>query len=100
MVIGVFLIPKIQGKGESKAKEKIDKCFYRKLGEILNAERRKRGYSLRYVASLTGISRTTIDKFELGISRIDNASWKKVCEALQIPEQIHIKIALGMKDYE
>lgn len=59
------------------AKEKIDKCFYRKLGEILNAERRKRGYSLRYVASLTGISRTTIDKFELGISRIDNASWKK-----------------------
>lgn len=78
----------------------IDSKFYRKLGDMLNEERRKRGYSLRYVAELTGISRTTIDKYELGLSRIDNVRWKKLCEALQIPEQIHIKIALGMRDYE
>lgn len=78
----------------------IDSRFYRKLGDMLNEERRKRGYSLRYVAELTGISRTTIDKYEMGLARIDYDRWKKICNALQLPEQIHIKIALGMRDYE
>lgn len=78
----------------------IDKVFYRKLGEILNHERRKHGYSLRYVAELTGISRTTIDKYELGTARIDDTRWKKLCKALQISENIHLKIALGLRDYE
>lgn len=82
------------------AKEKVDKVFYRKLGEILNTERRKRGYSLRYVAELTGISRTTIDKYELGIARIDDTRWKNICKALQIPENVNVKIAIGMRDYE
>lgn len=78
----------------------IDSKFYRKLGDMLNEERRKRGYSLRYVAELTGISRTTIDKYEMGEARIDDVRWKKLCEALQMPENIHIKIALGLRDYE
>ena len=98
---GVFLIPKIRGRSEWDIKrETIDKIFYNKLGEILSRERRKRGYSLRYVAELTGISRTTIDKYELGLARIDMIRWKKICEALQLPENIHIKIALGLRDYE
>ena len=82
------------------AKEKIDKVFYRKLGEILNTERRKLGYSLRYVSELTGISRTTIDKYELGIARIGLPRWKSLCKALQISENLHVKIAIGMRDYE
>ena len=81
-------------------RDTVDKFFYRKLGEILNTERIKRGYSLRYVAELTGISRTTIDKYELGLARIDMIRWKKICEALQLPENIHIKIALGLREYE
>ena len=78
----------------------IDSKFYRKLGEILNEERRRRGYSLRYVAELTGISRTTIDKYEMGRVRIDEDRWKKLCEVLQIPQQLYIKIALGQREYE
>lgn len=78
----------------------IDSKFYRKLGDMLNEERRKRGYSLRYVAELTGISRTTIDKYEMGQARIDIERWKRLCKALQMPEQIHIKIALGQREYE
>ena len=70
----------------------IDSKFYRKLGEILNEERRRRGYSLRYVAELTGISRTTIDKYEMGRVRIDEDRWKKLCEVLQIPQQLSIKL--------
>ena len=78
----------------------IDDVFYRKLGEMLHEERKKRGYSLRYLAELTGVSRTTIDGYELGLKRIDDARWKKICEALQIPEQIHVQVALGMRDYQ
>lgn len=78
----------------------IDRVFYKKLGEILHNERRKLGYSLREVAELTGISRTTIDAYEMGFKRIDDIRWKKLCKALQLPENIHLKSALGMRDYE
>lgn len=78
----------------------VDKAFYKKLGQILNNERRKLGYSLRYVAELTGISRTTIDNYEMGTARIDMIHWSKLCEALQIPTNMDIQIALGMRDYE
>lgn len=81
-------------------RDTVDKFFYKKLGEILNTERRKRGYSLRYLAELTGISRTTIDKYELGLARIDLTRWNAICNALQLPMNIHLKMALGMRDYE
>ena len=78
----------------------IDSKFYLKLGDILNYQRRKKGYSLRYLAEVTGISRTTLDKYEMGKSRIDEIRWKTICKALQLPEQVHVKIALGQRDYE
>lgn len=81
-------------------RDTVDKFFYKKLGEILNTERRKRGYSLRYLSELTGISRTTIDKYELGLARIDLTRWNAICNALQLPMNIHLKMALGMRDYE
>lgn len=78
----------------------IDCFMYDKLGDILNEERRKRGYSLRYVAELTGISRTTIDKYEMGEARIDKVRWGKLCKALQMPEKLNFKIALGEREYK
>lgn len=81
-------------------RETVDKVFYKKLGEMLSTERRKQGYSLRYLAELTGISRTTIDKYELGLARIDLTRWNAICNALQLPMNIHLKMTLGMRDYE
>lgn len=80
--------------------KKLDSVFYKKLGEILYFERKKRGYSLRYLAELTGISRTTLDGYELGTKRIDNIRWSKLCEALQISENIHIKLELESGCYQ
>lgn len=80
--------------------KKLDSVFYKKLGEILYFERRKCGYSLRYLAELTGISRTTLDGYELGTKRIDNIRWSKLCEALQISENIHIKLELESGCYK
>lgn len=83
-----------------KNADTIDRKFYRKLGNILHEARMKKGYSLRYVAELTGLTRTTVDNYELGLSRIDDARYKKVCEVLGISDVIHIKIAIGFNDYE
>lgn len=80
--------------------KKLDSVSYKKLGEILYFERRKRGYSLRYLAELTDISRTTLDGYELGTKRIDNIRWSKLCEALQISENIHIKLELESGCYQ
>lgn len=80
--------------------KKLDSVFYKKLGEILYFERRKRGYSLRYLAELTGISRTTLDGYELGTKSIDNIRCSKLCEALQISENIHIKLELESGCYQ
>lgn len=83
-----------------KNKETIDSIFYKKLGNILHRERKKRGYSLRYVAELTGISRTTIDKYEMGTTRIDSMRWQSLCKALQISHQLDMKILLGIREYD
>lgn len=79
---------------------KIDNVFWRKIGQIINEERQKKGYSMKYLGELTGVKKQTIDHYILGQRRIDNASWEKLCKALQLPENIHIKIALGLRDYE
>nr|DAR26613.1 MAG TPA: helix-turn-helix domain protein [Bacteriophage sp.] len=75
----------------------IDRAFYEKLGEILNEKRRKCGYSLRYLAEMTGVSRTTIDRYELGIARIDDVRMKKICKALQMPESYDIDVTINFK---
>lgn len=80
--------------------KRIDRIFWKKIGQVLDEERRKRGYSMQYLAELTGVRKQTIDNYILGLRRIDDNSWKKLCKALQMPEQIHIQIALGMRDYE
>lgn len=80
--------------------KRMDRSYWKKIGEILDNERRKRGYSMQYLAELTGVRKQTIDHYILGLRRIDEETWKKLCKILQMPEQIHIKIALGMRDYE
>lgn len=73
----------------------IDKHFYQELGKEISNVRHKRGYSLRYLAELTGISKTMLDFYELGKCKIKPETYKKICKSLKIPEKIDIKIELG-----
>lgn len=79
---------------------RIDRIFWRKIGQVIDTERRKRGYSMSYLAELTGVTKQTIDNYILGLRRIDDTSWEKLCKALQMPEQIHIQVALGCREYQ
>lgn len=80
--------------------KRIDRIFWQKIGELIDKERRKRGYSMQYLGELIGVKKQTIDYYILGLRRIDDDSWKRLCKALQMPEQIHVQIALGMRDYD
>lgn len=70
----------------------IDKIFYYELGKILNQKRREKGFSLRYLSKITGISRTTLDNYELGVSRISINNFEIICECLGISPKIDISI--------
>lgn len=73
---------------------RIDNLFYRKLGDKLDLQRKKLGYSYRYLAMLTGISRSQLDNYLSGKTRIKKDTYQIICEALQISPNISIEITL------
>ena len=76
-------------------KTKIDNLFYEKLGNELDLQRKKLGYSYRYLAQLTGISRSQLDNYFCGKNRITEHTYKIICEALHIKPKISVEINLG-----
>lgn len=73
----------------------IDKEFYKTLGKEISDLRHRRGYSLRYMSELTGISRATLDHYELGKSKIKPVNYKKICQALNINSGMSINVEIG-----
>ena len=70
----------------------LDKYFYQKLGGIMHQIRIQKGYSLRYLSQLSGVSKTTIDNYEMGNKRIKKSTWKNLCKALEITEKIEVAV--------
>ena len=75
--------------------KKIDRAFYRELGNCLQTIRKRRDYSLRYLAELTGLSRTTLDRYELGVTRITPKNFEKICEALNVSSNLKVEVKIG-----
>ncbi len=73
----------------------LDKKFYSELGKKISEIRHQRGYSLRYMSELTGLSRATIDYYELGLSKIKLSTYEKICKALGISPRIKLEISVG-----
>ena len=74
---------------------KVDKVFYRELGKFLHETRSKRDYSLRFLSELTGLSRSTLDKYELGTARITDKNFKIICKALNVSSNLKVEIKAG-----
>ena len=74
--------------------KKIDKNFYSELGRKLDDIRFKRGYSLRYLSKLTGLSSTTLDNYMLGKTRIKPNVFEEICKALEINADFKVEIKL------
>lgn len=73
----------------------IDREFYKILGQEISEARHKNGYSLRYMSELTGISRATLDYYELGKCKMKYTTYEKICKTLGIQPKIKIDISIG-----
>lgn len=80
-------------------RNRIDKVFRENIGQQLHKYRSMRGYSLRYMAEQTGLSRVTIDNIELGTGRATDEQYKKICDVLAIPTQIRVKVSIGSGEF-
>ena len=74
----------------------IDKQFYIKLGDRIRDIRRKRGYTLEYMAKKLGVTKQCYDHYELGILKIKPKTWDKICDILQIYPSIEINLRVGL----
>lgn len=73
----------------------IDENYYRALGSELRKIRESRSMTLKQLSKLTGISRTQLDHYELGLSKIKKTNWVRICEALQVSESLKVEVTIG-----
>ena len=73
----------------------IDKLFYHNLGLKLRCIRQHRELTLRELSKKTGFSRTLIDHWELGISKIKDSQLEVLCKALDVTNNITVDVKIG-----
>ena len=73
----------------------IDSNFYRELGNQIRAIRQHREMTLWELAKETGFSRSLIDHWELGLNKIKPKQFERLCEALQVSNNIHVEVKIG-----
>lgn len=73
----------------------IDRHFYKNLGLKLNCIRINKCKSYREMSAETGLSRTTIDNFFLGKTRIKDNNFELICKSLGITTSNAIRLILS-----
>lgn len=73
----------------------IDSRFYHELGNQIRAIRQHRDMTLLELSQETGYSRTLIDHWELGLNKIKPKQFEKLCEALQVSNNLQIDVKIG-----
>lgn len=72
----------------------IDKHFYKQLGMQLRKIRQEKELSLKDMRDKTGFSKTLIDFWELGQTRIKPDQYKILCDALGIESDFEVEVRL------
>lgn len=75
--------------GEHKT---VEYAFYRRLGAVLSNVRRNKGLSIQNVAKRLKTSKTTVDNWELGKTRISWDKFMKLCEIYGISTDLKINV--------
>lgn len=73
----------------------IDWLFYRQLGEKIRIIRNHRNMTLKEISQATGYSRTLIDHWELGKNKIKPIQLEKLCQALNVTNNLKVEVKLG-----
>ena len=73
----------------------IDRYFYRQRGEEIRKIRNHRNMTLKEVSQETGYSRALIDCWELGRCKINPKQLEKLCQALDVTNNLKVEVRLG-----
>ncbi|MEI3530139.1 MAG: helix-turn-helix transcriptional regulator [Bacilli bacterium] len=79
----------------TKRIQSVDKRFAQALGNQLRIIREKRRLSLRDVQKKTGFSKTLLDYWELGLTRIKPEQLELLCKTYDISNNLDVKVRLG-----
>lgn len=74
----------------------VDRFYYRELGEQLRKWRIHRDMTLKELSNATGISRSQLDHYELGLNKINDKNLNKICTALNVSTSIDVKVTIGL----
>lgn len=73
----------------------IDRKFYRELGNSIRFIRSHRDMTLKELSQATGISRSQLDHYELGMNKISDKNFQKICDALDVSSNMKIDVKIG-----
>lgn len=73
----------------------IDRKFYRELGKQLRKIREHREMTLKELSEETGLSRSILDHYELGMNKIKESNLNKICDALDVSTNLKIEVTIG-----
>lgn len=73
----------------------IDNLYYRELGKQIRKIRIHRNMTLKEVAQAMGTSRSLIDHWELGLNKITPKKFERLCEVLQVSNNVKIDVKIG-----
>lgn len=73
----------------------IDRFFYHEFGKQIRKRREGLNLTQRELAKMIGVSRTLIDHWELGWTKVSDSKMELLCEALQMSNSLDIKVKVG-----
>lgn len=76
----------------------IDKKFYQELGKQIRKIRVHRDMTQLELSLSTGYSRSLIDHWELGLNKMKPYQLEKICEALNVTNNLKVEVKLGLLD--
>jgi transcriptional regulator with XRE-family HTH domain len=77
-----------------------DSSFYRKVGELVRAERKSKNFSQQYLADKTSLSRVSITNIELGKQKLLLHTLVDIAKALEVPPDKLIPVDEPKVDFE
>nr|DAX05585.1 MAG TPA: Helix-turn-helix XRE-family like protein [Bacteriophage sp.] len=74
--------------------KKVDAKFWHELGLQLRKERKRQGLKIYEVAKKMGYSRSLVNHWELGYSKMNAKQYKAYCNVLNIMPKINVHVVI------
>lgn len=76
----------------------IDRFFYQKFGEQIRKRRQHLEMTQKELSKKIGVSRSLVDHWELGLTKVSDSKMELLCEALEMSNSMDITVKIGYWD--